>query len=70
VVGAIKARRRACCGAQMADQFAGQAIDIGPFYSKEFSAREVEDLRAMHQRNVDAFAINAGQRGPFVGASR
>jgi hypothetical protein len=41
----------------MADQFAGQAIDIGPFYSKEFFAREVEDLRAMHYRNVDAFAI-------------
>jgi hypothetical protein len=41
----------------MPDQFAGQAIDIDPFYIVEFFALEIEDLVAVHHRNGDAFAI-------------
>jgi len=41
----------------MPDQFAGRAIDIDAFQSVEFFPREVEDVRAAHHVNVDAFAI-------------
>ena len=41
----------------MPDQFAGQTIDIDPSQIVEFFAREVEDLRSVHDDNVNAFAV-------------
>ena len=41
----------------MPDQFAGRALDIDPFQSVEFFAREVEHVRTAHYANLDAIAI-------------
>ena len=58
--------------AQMPDQFAGRAIDIDAFQSAEFFPREVDDVRAAHHANADAFAIEniAAQDRPPIEASQ
>jgi len=57
VAGAIKTLLCGSGVAQVTDKFAGRPIDIDPFNIVELLAREVEDLRAAHHRNVDASTI-------------
>jgi hypothetical protein len=41
----------------MPDQFARRTIDVGALEVVELSAREIENLRADHHRNVYALAV-------------
>ena len=56
----------------MPDQFAGRTIDVGPFKVVELFAREVENLRTDHHRDVDALAVKdiAGHDQPPVEAPK
>jgi hypothetical protein len=68
VAGAVEMLLCAPRIAQVTDQFAGRATDIDPFYIVELLAREFEDLRAAHHRDVDAPAIEnaaAHERPPI-----
>jgi len=41
----------------MPDEFAGRAIDVATFQYVELFAREIEDVGAQHDRDMDALAI-------------